>query len=98
MFFWEIWFPGGPQDPPHYSSETAMIGRHLSALSRGISPMKQLDCLRFGVTTVLAISLANAPAFAQRLLHHEGEESAKDGPWMNSKLSADERAEMVLKE
>jgi beta-glucosidase len=31
-------------------------------------------------------------------LHHEGEEGAKDHPWMNSKLSPDERAEMVLKE
>jgi len=42
--------------------------------------------------------LANAPSFAQRRLHHEGEASANDRPWMNSKLSPDERAEMVLKE
>jgi beta-glucosidase len=60
--------------------------------------MKKLHCLLFGATTVLAISLANAPTFAQRRLHHEGEASANDRPWMNSKLSPDERAEMVLKE
>ena len=60
--------------------------------------MKKLDCLLYGVITVLAISLANAPSFAQRRLHHEGEASADDRPWMNSKLSPDERAEMVLKE
>jgi beta-glucosidase len=60
--------------------------------------MKKLHCLLFGAITVLAISLANAPSFAQRRLHHEGEASANDRPWMNSKLSPDERAEMVLKE
>ena len=60
--------------------------------------MKQLHCLRFGLTAVLAISLASVPSFTQRRFHHEGEESAKDRPWMNSKLSPDERAEMVLKE
>src|SRR6202163_1677746 len=55
-------------------------------------PMEKLRCLRFGLTAVLAISLASAPSFAQR------EESAKDRPWMSTKLSPDERAEMVLKE
>src|ERR1700737_4989741 len=60
--------------------------------------MKQLHCLRFGLTAALAISLASAPSFAQRHLLHESEESAKDRPWMNAKLSPDERAEMVLKE
>ena len=60
--------------------------------------MTKLHCLLFGAITVLAISLANAPSFAQRRLHHEGEASANDRPWMNSKLSPDERAEMVLKE
>ena len=60
--------------------------------------MKKLHCLLFGATTALAISLANAPSFPQRRLHHEGEASANDRPWMNSKLSPDERAEMVLKE
>src|ERR1700736_2671772 len=60
--------------------------------------MKQLHCLRLGLTAALAISLASAPSFAQRHLLHEGDESAKDRPWMNAKLSPDERAEMVLKE
>src|ERR1700694_6033615 len=59
--------------------------------------MKPLRCLRFGLISVLAILLASTPSFAQRHLNHEGEESAKDHPWMNSKLSADERAEIVLK-
>src|ERR1700736_4085163 len=60
--------------------------------------MEKLHCLRFGFAAVMAISLASAPSFAQRRLHHEGEESANERPWMNSKLSPDERAEMVLKE
>src|SRR6202162_2479987 len=49
--------------------------------------MKKLSCLCFGLTAVLIISFASASSFAQR-----------DRPWMNSKLSPDERAEMVLKE
>ena len=60
--------------------------------------MKKLPCLRFGLTAALLISLGGTPSFAQRGLHHEGDESAKDHPWMNPKLSPDERAEMVLKE
>jgi beta-glucosidase len=60
--------------------------------------MKKLPCLRFGLTAVLLLLLGGAPSFAQQHLHHEGDESAKDHPWMNSKLSPDERAEMVLKE
>src|ERR1700731_4760956 len=49
--------------------------------------MKKLSCLYFGLTAGLAILLPSAPSFAQQ-----------DHPWMNPKLSADERAEMVLKE
>src|ERR1700676_5062776 len=59
--------------------------------------MKKLRCLCFGLTAAVAISLGGAPSFAQGRLH-EGEESAKDRPWMNPQLSPDERAEMVLKE
>src|ERR1700675_1987601 len=75
-----------------------MIGAHLSALSRGTSPMKKLPCLRFGLTAALLISLSGAASFAQGRLHEGEEGAAKDRPWMNSKLSPDERAEMVLKE
>jgi len=49
--------------------------------------MKKLRCVRFGLTAAFTISLTSAPSFAQQ-----------DRPWMNSKLSPDERAEMVLKE
>ena len=63
--------------------------------------MKKLPCLCLGLTAAFAMSLTSSPSFAQRRLH-EGEESAQDRPqdhpWMNSKLSPDERAEMVLKE
>src|ERR1700693_6629995 len=59
--------------------------------------MKKLRCLRLGLTAALAISLGGATSFAQSRLY-EGEESAKERPWMNSKLSPDERAELVLKE
>jgi len=49
--------------------------------------MKKLSCLYFGLTAALIISFASASSFAQQ-----------DRPWMNPKLSPDERAEMVLKE
>src|SRR6202158_1362781 len=49
--------------------------------------MKKLSCLCFGLTAALIISFASASSFAQQ-----------DRPWMNPKLSPDERAEMVLKE
>jgi len=49
--------------------------------------MRKLSCVYFGLTAALTISLTSAPSFAQQ-----------DRPWMNSKLSPDERAEMVLKE
>jgi beta-glucosidase len=60
--------------------------------------MKKLSCLSSGLACVLVISLFSAPSFAQRRLLPEGEESATNRPWMNSTLSPDERAEMVLKE
>ena len=60
--------------------------------------MKKFLCLWLGLTVGLAISLTSSPSFAQRRLLHEGEESVTDRPWMNSTLSPDERAEMVLKE
>src|SRR6202030_966562 len=49
--------------------------------------MKKLSCLCFGLTAALIISFASASSFAQQ-----------DRPWMNPKLSPDERADMVLKE
>jgi beta-glucosidase len=60
--------------------------------------MKELRCLRFGAMALFVISLGSAPSYAQRGLLHEGEQRAQDRPWMNPKLSPDERAEMVLKE
>src|ERR1700737_3344709 len=60
--------------------------------------MKKLPCLRFGLTAALLISLGGTPSFAQRGLLHEGGQSPQDRPWMNPKLSPDERAEMGLKE
>jgi beta-glucosidase len=59
--------------------------------------MKKLRCLRWVLAALLAISLNGASSFAQGRLH-EGEGSTKDRPWMDPKLSPDERAEMVLKE
>jgi len=47
----------------------------------------------------IALMLVSFPsAFAQHRLHNAEEEKIKSYPWMNPKLSPDERAEMVLKE
>src|ERR1700733_2779850 len=60
--------------------------------------MKKLHCLCLVLAAAITVSLASAPSFAQRRLLDEGEEGAEEHPWMNPKLSPDERAEMVLKE
>jgi beta-glucosidase len=41
---------------------------------------------------------AALPALAQHRLHNESGEQSQNHPWMNTALSPDERAEMVLKE
>jgi beta-glucosidase len=53
--------------------------------------MKHFRCSCLAVAAAMFILVAITPSFAQQ-------EGAKDHPWMNSKLSPDERAEMVLKE
>ncbi len=56
--------------------------------------MKEFSCSRFALAVMVTISLAALPGMAQQ----KGKENAKDHPWMNTSLSADERAEMVLKQ
>ena len=47
----------------------------------------------------IAIMLCSVPCvFAQHRLHNAEEEKIKSYPWMNSSLSPDERADLVLKE
>jgi beta-glucosidase len=60
--------------------------------------MKEFRCLCVVLTAVIAISLGIVPSFAQHRLHNEAGDNAADHPWMNTTLSPDERAEMVLKE
>jgi len=52
---------------------------------------------RLQLLLVISATLA-APILAQHRLHNEADESAESHPWMNAKLSPDERADMVLKE
>jgi beta-glucosidase len=61
--------------------------------------MKARFALQFA-SLIAAAWLAGvaAPLFAQQRSDSEGDESAASRPWMNPNLSADERAEMVLKE
>jgi beta-glucosidase len=60
--------------------------------------MSRLSCARFTLWTALAISLLLAPAFAQHRMQSHNDSQAKNQPWMNTSLSPDERADMVLKE
>ena len=51
------------------------------------------------VASLLALVLAAvAPATAQHRLHNETEAQKQNHPWMNTSLSPDQRADMVLKE
>jgi beta-glucosidase len=54
--------------------------------------------LPFLLATVFGLAIVASPAFAQHRLHGEGDDKKQDLPWMNTKLSPDERADMVLKE
>jgi len=60
--------------------------------------MSRLSCARLTLGATLALSLLLAPAFAQHRMHSQNDSQAKNQPWMNTSLSPDERADMVLKE
>jgi len=50
------------------------------------------------LAVLLTLAGALTPCFAQHRLHNEADEKAHRFPWMNAKLSPDERANLVLKE
>jgi beta-glucosidase len=54
--------------------------------------------LRLTLVLSLAIFATLALGLAQHRLHNQGEDQEQNHPWMNTSLSPDERAEMVLKE
>src|SRR5713226_8753759 len=54
--------------------------------------------LVFPFAAIFALCLIVAPIFARLHSHGQEEEQKQKGPWMNTSLSPDERAEMVLKE
>ncbi len=53
---------------------------------------------RLYLWTVLALSLLVAPAFGGHRAQNQGGNQAKNQPWMDTSLSPDDRADMVLKE
>src|SRR5271169_4861246 len=60
--------------------------------------MTRLRRKSFLLVPTLALLAVMAPLFAQHRLHNEAENQTQTHPWMNTSLSPDERAEMVLKE
>ncbi len=60
--------------------------------------MKHSHWLRVSFPAIVALFLATAPSLAQHLLHNAADDDAQARPWMNTNLSPDERAEMVLKQ
>jgi beta-glucosidase len=60
--------------------------------------MKTLRCTSFLLVPTLALFAVIAPLFARHRLHNQAESQTQTHPWMNTSLSPDERAEMVLKE
>ncbi|MBV8809586.1 MAG: glycoside hydrolase family 3 C-terminal domain-containing protein [Acidobacteriaceae bacterium] len=53
---------------------------------------------RLPVAAAVILSATLFPAVAQHRLHNQAEDQTQTRPWMNTKLSPDKRAEMVLKE
>jgi len=60
--------------------------------------MKTSYCLRITCFAIPALFSAGLPALAQHRLHNEEADRVKNLPWMNTTLTPDERADMVLKE
>jgi beta-glucosidase len=60
--------------------------------------MKRSYCLRITCFAIPALFAAGFPAQAQHRLHNEEADRIKNFPWMNTTLTPDERADMVLKE
>src|SRR5258708_22887006 len=54
--------------------------------------------LVFPFAAIFALCLIVAPIFARLHSHSQEDEQKQNRPWMNTSLSPDERAELVLKE
>ena len=60
--------------------------------------MKDRRRLPFLLAAVLAVSVIVAPFFARRFAQRQEGAQKQNWPWMNTMLSPDERANLVLKE
>jgi beta-glucosidase len=60
--------------------------------------MKQRRRLPFLLAAILAVSVIAGPHFARRYAQRQQGEQKQNWPWMNTMLSPDERANLVLKE
>src|SRR5712692_5122952 len=60
--------------------------------------MKKPSRLPFVLATILAVSVILGPNFTRFHSHGQEGEQKQNFPWMNTSLSPDERAELVLKE
>ncbi|HEV3279595.1 MAG TPA: glycoside hydrolase family 3 C-terminal domain-containing protein [Terriglobia bacterium] len=60
--------------------------------------MTELCRTRLTLLVTLGLSLLAAPAFGQHRPQNQTDSPGQNQPWMNTSLSPDERAEMVLKE
>ena len=60
--------------------------------------MSVLRCLQLIFAAMFAFLAIVAPASGQHRLHNQRDDQTQTHPWMNSNLTPDERADMVLKE
>ena len=63
-----------------------------------VRKMNQRRRLPFLLTAILAVSVIVAPKFERFRAHGQENEEKQNRPWMNTSLSPDERADLVLKE
>ncbi len=63
-----------------------------------VTKMKERRRLPFLLAAILAVSLIVAPFFARRYAQRQEGGQKQSWPWMNTMLSPDERANLVLKE
>jgi len=73
-----------------------MVWHLFGQLNRIGTVPAQMNKFRLQLLSTVVLSLALTPAFAQHRPHQQKQNPAAGQPWMNTSLSPDQRADMVL--
>jgi beta-glucosidase len=81
-----------------FTQERDIMASVNSIIPDGHKQMNKPRRLPFLLAAILALSLIVAPIFARLHSRSQGDDQKQNRPWMNTTLSPDERAGLVLKE